>query len=136
MRPRASCQAPGTGYPPSTSHRRWQSSSPGGKPPQPAAVPARCVLRRPAATPAARYPAARPVSPPSEDHTGVHDRTNSHRATSKKGPLLMILIELIFDAPPEAHDNVAELARRTTAATHRENGCILYRFTTDLDHPS
>ena len=45
----------------------------------------------------------------------------------------MILIELIFDAPPDAHDNVAELARRTTAATHRENGCILYRFTTDLD---
>ncbi len=48
----------------------------------------------------------------------------------------MILIELIFDAPPDAHDNVAELARRTTAATHRENGCILYRFTTDLDHPN
>ena len=75
-------------------------------------------------------------SPPSEGHTGVHDRTNSHRATSKKGPLLMILIELIFDAPPDAHDNVAELARRTTAATHRENGCIFYRFTADLDHPS
>ncbi len=48
----------------------------------------------------------------------------------------MILIELIFDAPPDSYDNVAELARRTTAATNRENGCILYRFTTDLDHPS
>ena len=45
----------------------------------------------------------------------------------------MILIELIFDAPPDAHDNVAELARRTTAATHRENGCILYRFAIDLE---
>jgi quinol monooxygenase YgiN len=48
----------------------------------------------------------------------------------------MILIELIFDAPTDAQDNVAELARRTTAATHRENGCILYRFTTDLDRPA
>ena len=48
----------------------------------------------------------------------------------------MILIELIFDAPPDAHDKVAELARRTTAATHPENGCILYRFTTDLDRPN
>ncbi len=45
----------------------------------------------------------------------------------------MVLIELIFDAPPGEHDNVSELARQTTAATHRENGCILYRFTTDLD---
>jgi quinol monooxygenase YgiN len=45
----------------------------------------------------------------------------------------MILIEFIFDAPPGEQENVADLARRTTAATIQENGCILYRFTTDLD---
>ncbi|HET9079892.1 MAG TPA: antibiotic biosynthesis monooxygenase [Trebonia sp.] len=28
---------------------------------------------------------------------------------------------------------MARLARQTTAATHREDGCILYRLTTDLD---
>jgi len=48
----------------------------------------------------------------------------------------MILIELVFDAPPGEQENVANLARRTTAATRRENGCILYRFTAGLDHPS
>jgi quinol monooxygenase YgiN len=54
----------------------------------------------------------------------------------KKGLHAVILIELIFDAPPGYQDNVAELARRTTAATQQEQGCILYRFTTDLDHPN
>lgn len=48
----------------------------------------------------------------------------------------MILIELIFDAPPDEQENVAELARRTTTATQGEKGCILYRFTTGLDHPN
>ena len=48
----------------------------------------------------------------------------------------MILIELVFDAAPEERENVAGLARRTAAATHREKGCILYRFTTDIDHPA
>src|SRR5437660_4627315 len=48
----------------------------------------------------------------------------------------MILIELIFDASPGEQDNVAELARRTTTATQQEEGCILYRFTTDLDRPN
>ena len=47
----------------------------------------------------------------------------------------MILIELIFETAPVERENVAELARRTTAATQQENGCILYRFTTDLDRP-
>ena len=47
----------------------------------------------------------------------------------------MILIELIFDAAPGERQNVTELARRTTVATHQEPGCILYRFTTDLDRP-
>jgi hypothetical protein len=31
----------------------------------------------------------------------------------------MILIELVFDAPPGDQENVANLARRTTAATRR-----------------
>lgn len=48
----------------------------------------------------------------------------------------MILIELILDASPDEQENMAELARRTTAATQREKGCILYRFTTGLDHPN
>jgi hypothetical protein len=30
---------------------------------------------------------------------------------------------------------VIELARRTTAVTRREEGCVLYRFTSDLDVP-
>jgi quinol monooxygenase YgiN len=47
----------------------------------------------------------------------------------------MILIQLIFDAAPEQRDNVVALARRTTAATQPEEGCVLYRFTTDLDLP-
>jgi len=47
-----------------------------------------------------------------------------------------IMIELIFDASPDKQENVAELARRTTAATRREKGCILYRFTAGLDHPN
>lgn len=48
----------------------------------------------------------------------------------------MIFIELIFDAAPDERENVTELARRTTAATQQEKGCILYRFTTGLDHPN
>ena len=48
----------------------------------------------------------------------------------------MIMIELVFDASPDEQENVAELARRTTAATRREKGCILYRFTTGLDQPN
>ncbi|QBD75851.1 antibiotic biosynthesis monooxygenase [Ktedonosporobacter rubrisoli] len=47
----------------------------------------------------------------------------------------MILIELIFDAAPNAREDVADLARRTMAETQREKGCILYRFTFDLDLP-
>ena len=48
----------------------------------------------------------------------------------------MILIELIFDAAPEDRDAVTSLARRTTDATREEEGCILYRFTTDIDLPN
>ncbi len=48
----------------------------------------------------------------------------------------MIFMELIFDAAPEARDEVISLARRTTAATHREEGCMLYRFSTDIERPN
>ncbi len=48
----------------------------------------------------------------------------------------MILIELIFETAAVERENVAELARRTTAATQQENGGILYRFTTGLDRPN
>jgi quinol monooxygenase YgiN len=47
----------------------------------------------------------------------------------------VILIQLIFDTAPEQRESVIELARRTMAATRREKGCVLYRFTTDLDLP-
>jgi quinol monooxygenase YgiN len=47
----------------------------------------------------------------------------------------MILIELIFDAAPEVREDVLALARRTMAATQTEPGCMLYRFTTDIDRP-
>lgn len=47
----------------------------------------------------------------------------------------MILIELILEAAPGEQENITDLARRTTTATRLENGCILYRFTADLDHP-
>lgn len=47
----------------------------------------------------------------------------------------MILIELIFDTAPEQRESAVALARRTMAATRQEEGCILYRFNTDLDVP-
>ena len=40
------------------------------------------------------------------------------------------------DAAAIQRENVAELARRITAATQQENGRVLYRFTSDLDHPN
>jgi quinol monooxygenase YgiN len=52
-----------------------------------------------------------------------------------RGSAAVIFIELIFDAAPGERQNVTELARRTTVATHQESGCILYRSTTDLDRP-
>ena len=48
----------------------------------------------------------------------------------------MILIELIFDTAPQQRESAIALARRTMAATHQEQGCILYRFNTDLDLPN
>lgn len=48
----------------------------------------------------------------------------------------MIFIELVLEASAEARDGLADLARRTTAATHRESGCVLYRFSTDVEAPA
>jgi quinol monooxygenase YgiN len=48
----------------------------------------------------------------------------------------MIFIELVFDVSTQARDDVVELARRTTAATHKEKGSILYRFSSDVERPN
>jgi quinol monooxygenase YgiN len=47
----------------------------------------------------------------------------------------MILIELIFNAAPDAREEVAAPARRTMAQPCGEKSCILYRFTIDFDIP-
>jgi quinol monooxygenase YgiN len=48
----------------------------------------------------------------------------------------MIFIELVLDASAETREDVAELAHRTAAATRPEEGCILYRFSTDVEFPN
>lgn len=48
----------------------------------------------------------------------------------------MIFIEFVFEASAETSEEVAELARRTAAATRQEEGCILYRFSNDVDQPT
>ena len=48
----------------------------------------------------------------------------------------MILIELSFDSSSDDRENVVQLAARTTVATHQEEGCVLYRFTNDLERPN
>jgi quinol monooxygenase YgiN len=48
----------------------------------------------------------------------------------------MILIELVFDVAPDMRDDALALARRTTEATHQENGSILCRFSTDVESPN
>lgn len=48
----------------------------------------------------------------------------------------MIFIELVFEASADRRDEVLELIRRTTAATHQEKGCVLYRFSADVDLPN
>src|SRR3954466_15204723 len=47
----------------------------------------------------------------------------------------VIFIELVFDASADAREEVVALARRTTAATREEEGCVLYRFSTDIERP-
>ena len=46
----------------------------------------------------------------------------------------MILIEVVFEASTDGRDGFAQLARETTHASSRELGCILYRFTVDLNY--
>lgn len=48
----------------------------------------------------------------------------------------MIFIELVFDVAADVRDEVVALARRTTAATHSEKGWVIYRFSTDVEHPN
>ena len=48
----------------------------------------------------------------------------------------MIFIEFVYDAAPEAREEVLELTRRTMAETQREEGCVLYRFSTDVELPN
>lgn len=47
----------------------------------------------------------------------------------------MIFIELEIEASPEAQEDLVDLARRTTSATHREDGWVLYRFSRDVERP-
>jgi quinol monooxygenase YgiN len=48
----------------------------------------------------------------------------------------MIFIEFVFDVLAETRDDVVELAHRTTAATQKEKGSVLYRFSTDVERPN
>ncbi len=48
----------------------------------------------------------------------------------------MIVIEAIFEVSNGARDDFIGLMRRTMAASQRENGCIFYRFTADLQLPN
>ena len=47
----------------------------------------------------------------------------------------MIFIELVFDVSAQSRDVVVDLMRRTTAATHKDAGCVIYRFDNDLELP-
>jgi quinol monooxygenase YgiN len=46
-----------------------------------------------------------------------------------------IFIEVVFEASTGRRDDFIQLARRTMSASRREAGCVLYRFTADLEHP-
>ena len=48
----------------------------------------------------------------------------------------MILTELVLDTAPDVREQMIALACQTTAATHREKGCVRYQFTTDIDLPN
>ena len=63
-------------------------------------------------------------SPFQSPYAGAPDRMNRRRASAKKGLHTVILIELTFDTSLDQHENVAELARQTMAATQRETGAF------------
>ncbi len=44
----------------------------------------------------------------------------------------MIFIQMSLDIGPAFREDLIDLAQRTTDATLQEDGCLLYRFTTDL----
>lgn len=46
----------------------------------------------------------------------------------------MIVIEVIFEALAGKRDEFIALSRRTIVASEREKGCVLYRFTSDIEH--
>jgi quinol monooxygenase YgiN len=48
----------------------------------------------------------------------------------------MIVIEAVFEAFAGRRDEFVALTLRTMVAPRRENGCVLYRFTADLEHPN
>jgi quinol monooxygenase YgiN len=48
----------------------------------------------------------------------------------------MIVIEAIFEASPDKIKDFVSLALQTMAASRLEKGCLLYRFTADLEHPN
>jgi quinol monooxygenase YgiN len=48
----------------------------------------------------------------------------------------MIFIEVVFDVATETRDDVVELVRRTTEASHHDAGCVIYRFGSDLEVPN
>jgi len=50
--------------------------------------------------------------------------------------LAVIVIEVIFEAIADARDEFIDLVHRTMAASQQEQGCVLYRFTADLENPS
>ena len=48
----------------------------------------------------------------------------------------MIVIEVVFEASSNTRNDFIGLMRRTMTASQRENGCVLYRFTADLEFPN
>ena len=46
----------------------------------------------------------------------------------------MIVIEAIFEASADRRSDFINLALRTMAASQQEKGCLLYRFSADLEH--
>jgi quinol monooxygenase YgiN len=48
----------------------------------------------------------------------------------------MVIIEVVFEAATDARHELIKLMRRTTKMSRREKGCVLYRFTADLEFPN
>ncbi|MEI9984732.1 MAG: putative quinol monooxygenase [Aliidongia sp.] len=47
----------------------------------------------------------------------------------------MILFDVILRANSEQREGLVQLLRKTMAASRAEPGCLIYRFTGDLDDP-